>query len=67
MALEEIINKRLLQVDYMMEHFGMWNGEDYMTMIMPLHEALLIIAKRTSDDKSSSLVEGQGGTITSTF
>lgn len=46
MELTEVIDKQLERISQMFQAEGHWNGEDYMKMIAPLHEAILELAKK---------------------
>lgn len=39
----EVIDKRLADLNELFRTEGQWNGEDYMKMVMPLHNALLFL------------------------
>ena len=45
-ALVHAIDAQLQRLKEMFEEDGCWTGEDYMTMVKPLHEALLKLAEQ---------------------
>jgi len=45
MSLHEAILQRLKDFDEMFNQHGMWSTEDYETVVMPLHQALLVLAQ----------------------
>lgn len=52
MSTQEVIESELQRLHELIVSEGMWNGEDVMNMLKPLHESLLELAK------SQNLVKG---------
>lgn len=53
MTLHEAILAAIDKLDETFNQQGVWSAEDYMTMIAPLHQALLTLAQKEpcNDDK----------------
>lgn len=58
LTLAEVILQRLKDWDEIFDQHGMWNGDEYVEVVKPLHEALLILA-RTTEGASQNSLDGE--------